>query len=50
MTLEDFAENYRQQVLARCAGNPDGQMREEAFTEEMLEDLTEAGEISEAEV
>lgn len=50
MTLEDFAENYRQQVLARCAGHEDGQMREEAFTEEMLEDLTEAGEISEAEV
>ena len=50
MTLEDFAENYRQQVLARCAGAEDGQMREEAFTEEMLEDLTEAGEISEAEV
>lgn len=50
MTLEDFADNYRQQVLARCAGAEDGQMREEAFTEEMLEDLTGAGEISEAEV
>jgi hypothetical protein len=50
MTVEEFAENYRQQVLARCAGKEDGQMREEAFTEEMLEDLTEAGEISEAEV
>lgn len=50
MTLEDFAENYRLQVLARCAGHEDGQMREEAFTEEMLEDLTEAGEISEAEI
>ncbi|MEK7954467.1 AIPR family protein [Luteolibacter soli] len=49
MILEQFAENYRQQVFARCAGNEDGQMREEAFTEEMLEDLTEAGEISEAE-
>lgn len=50
MTLEDFATNYRQQVLARCAGHEDGQMREEAFTEEMLEDLTAAGEISEAEI
>jgi hypothetical protein len=50
MKLEDFAENYRQQVLARCSGNEDGQMREEAFTEEVLEDLTEAGEISEAAV
>ena len=50
MTLQDFADNYRQQVHARCAGNEDGQMREEAFTEEILEDLTEAGEISEAEV
>lgn len=49
MTLEEFAESYHQQVLARCAYAEDGQMREEAFTEEILEDLTEAGEISEAE-
>ncbi len=50
MTLQDFAANYHQQVLARCAHAEDGQMREEAFTEEVFEDLTEAGYISEAEV
>ena len=50
MKLDDFAENYHQQVLARCAHAEDGQMREEAFTEEVLEDLTEAGEVSEAEM
>ncbi|MCE9609565.1 MAG: AIPR family protein [Chthoniobacter sp.] len=50
MKLTDFAENYHQQVLARCAHAEDGQMREEAFTEEVLEDLTEAGEVSEAEM
>jgi len=49
MTLEEFATHYHQQVLARCTNKEDGQMREEAFTEEMLDDLTEAGEISEAE-
>ena len=49
MNLQEFAENYHQQVLARCAYAEDGQMREQAFAEEILEDLTEAGEISEAE-
>jgi hypothetical protein len=50
MTLQEFAEGFHQQVLARCTHAEDGQMREEAFTEELLEDLTDAGEISEAEV
>jgi hypothetical protein len=50
MNLPDFSAHYHQQVLARCAHADDGQMREEAFTEEVLEDLTEAGEISEAEL
>jgi len=50
MTLEEFAANYHQQVLARCAHAEDGQMREEAFAEEVIEDLTEAGHISEAEI
>lgn len=50
MNITDFAANYHQQVLARCAQPEDGQMREEAFTEELLEDLTDAGEIAEAEL
>lgn len=50
MNITDFATNYHQQVLARCAQPEDGQMREEAFTEELLEDLTDAGEIAEAEL
>jgi len=50
MNLNMFAESYHQQVLARCAYAEDGQMREEAFAEEVLEDLSEAGEISEGEV
>jgi hypothetical protein len=50
MTLTDFAASYHQQVLSRCARPEDGQMREEAFTEEVLEDLTDAGEIAEAEL
>lgn len=49
MTLEDFTQSYHQQVLARCSAEEDGQMREEAFTNEILEDLTDAGEISESE-
>jgi hypothetical protein len=49
MDLATFAESYHQQVLARCSYAANGQMREEAFTDELLEDLTEASEISEAE-
>lgn len=53
MKLEEFASHFHQEVLARCGGGDDGErgsLREDAFTELMLDYLTEANQTDAGEV
>ena len=50
MNIEEFAEEIRQEVLARCHGEEASHLREDAFTEVMLEYLAQANEVDEGEV
>ena len=50
MNIEEFAEEVRQEVLSRSADDEFGHFREGAFTEMMIEYLTQAGEVDDGEV
>lgn len=53
MTIEEFAAHLHQEVLARCGGSDDGEggsLREDAFTELMLDYLSEANQTDAGEV
>lgn len=48
--LDQFAQDLHQEVLVKCADDTSPQMREEAFTEAVLERLAEHNEADSAEV
>jgi hypothetical protein len=50
MNLQEFAEEFRQEVLSRCNEEESGHFREDTFTEVMIEYLAQANEVDEAEV
>lgn len=50
MTIDDFAEEIRQEVIARSGDEETGHFREDRFTEIMLEYLEQASEVDDGEV
>ena len=50
MNIDEFAEELRQEVLSRSGDEESGHFREDAFTEVMIEYLTQAGEADDGEV
>ena len=50
MNIDEFAEEFRQEVLSRCNEDESGHFREDKFTEVMIEYLTQANEVDEGEV
>ena len=40
MNIEEFAEEFRQEVLSRCNEDESDHFREDTFTEVMIEYLT----------
>jgi hypothetical protein len=50
MNIEEFAEEFRQEVLSRCNEDESDHFREDTFTEVMIEYLTQANEVDEGEV
>lgn len=50
MNLDEFAEEFRQEVLARCTDEDSLHFREDKFTEVMIEYLSQANEIDDGEV
>jgi hypothetical protein len=50
MNIEQFGEEFRQEVLSRCQDEESGHFREDKFTEAMIEYLAQANEVDEGEV
>ena len=50
MNVEEFAEEFRQEVLSRCSQEESDHFREDKFTEVMIEYLAQADEVDEGEV
>lgn len=50
MNIQEFAEEFRQEVLSRCNEEESGHFREDKFTEVMIEYLAQANEVDEGEV
>ena len=50
MNIDDFAEELRQEVMARSGDEETGHFREDRFTEIMLEYLEQASEVDDGEV
>lgn len=50
MTIEEFAEEIRQEVLSRCTDGDSGHFKEDKFTEVLIEYLVQANEVDDGEV
>ncbi|PTX92316.1 AIPR family protein [Opitutus sp. ER46] len=50
MTIEEFAEEIRQEVLSRCTDADTGHFKEDKFTEVLIEYLVQANEVDDSEV
>ena len=50
MKLDQFAEEFRQEVLSQCDGEDSGHFREDKFTEVMIDYLKQANEVDDGEV
>ena len=50
MNILDFAEEFRQEVLSRSDDEDSSHLREDKFTEVMIEYLAQANEVDEGEV
>ncbi len=50
MNLDDFAQEFRQEVLSRCEDEESDHFREDKFTEVMIEYLAQANELDDGEV
>ena len=50
MNIDEFAEEFRQEVLSRSEDDESGHFREDAFTEVMIEYLTQVGEVDDGDV
>src|SRR6266404_1189005 len=50
MELDQFAEEYRQEILSQCDDEDSVHFREDKFTEVMIEYLAQANEVDEGEV
>ncbi|NKE71339.1 AIPR family protein [Candidatus Manganitrophus noduliformans] len=50
MNIDEFAEEFRQEVLSRCNDEESGHFREDKFTEVMIEYLIRADEVDDGEV
>lgn len=50
MNIEEFAEEFRQEVLSRCENEDSEHFREDKFTEVMVEYLEQANEVDDGEI
>src|SRR5262245_9931372 len=50
MNIQEFAEEFKQEVLSRCNDEESTHFREDKFTEVMMEYLSQANEIDGGEV
>ena len=50
MELNQFAEEFRQEVLSQCDGEDSAHFREDKFTEVMIDYLKQANEVDDGEV
>ncbi len=50
MNIEDFAENFKQEILSFCDQDGSEHFREDKFTEVMIDYLVEANEVDDGEV